>query len=121
MNDAKLPSFDKNTFMANFQGMEDLAHETIKSFLPTLPSLISDVEEAIDSKNALKLELAAHTLKGAVSNFYAEPSKILAWKLEQIGHAQTTLDANKIFFELKNELEGLRGALESLLNEWKAA
>lgn len=121
MSEEKAPSFDKKTFMANFDGMEDLAEETIRSFLSTLPGLISAVDLAIHTKNASKLELAAHTLKGAVSNFYAEPSRILAWKLEQIGHAQTTSDANKVFLEMKVELEVLCSALESLLSERRTA
>lgn len=47
--------------MMNFQGMEDLAHETIKSFLSALPDLVLAVETSILSKNASDLELAAHT------------------------------------------------------------
>ncbi len=113
--------FDRLTFMANFQGMEDLAEETIKSFLSTLPSLISAIDEAVRSANAAKLELAAHTLKGVVSNFYAEPSRLLAQEIEQIGHARSTANADKVFLELKTELERLHSALESLLNERTAA
>jgi HPt (histidine-containing phosphotransfer) domain-containing protein len=114
-------SFDKDTFMANFRGMEDLAYEAIASLLSALPSLISRVDEAIRLKNASELELAAHTLKGAISNFYAEPSEHLASKLEQIGHAQRTAGADRVHLEMKIELEGLRYALESLLNERKSA
>lgn len=120
MNSSNLPTFDKKAFIDNFQGMEDLAHDTIKIFLSTLPSLISEIEDAINSQNASKLNLTAHTLKGAVSNFYAEPSKLLAFKLEQLGHAQVMTDTEKIFFEMKTELERLRFSLESLLNEGRS-
>ncbi len=121
LSGTKLLPFDKDTFMANFRGMEDSAYETINSFLSILPSLISNVDEAIRLKNASALELAAHTLKGAVLNFYAEPSERLAGKLEQICHAQTTTGADNVFLEMKIELEKLRHALDSLLNERKPA
>lgn len=121
MSDAKPFPFDRQTFVTNFQGMEDLAAETVKSFLSTLPGLIAAIDEAIRSKNAANLELAAHTLKGAVSNFYAEPSNLLVQKLEQIGHSGTTMSADEVFLELKKELERLHSALDSLLNERTAA
>ena len=100
-------SFDKNTFLANFQGMEDLAHETAVNFLSTLPELVSKVEAAIHSKEAAKLEVTAHTLKGAVSNFYAEPSRLLAWKLEEKGKTKNLDGATETLTELKRELETL--------------
>ncbi len=121
MSDVRPLPFDRQTFMENFQDMEDLAVEAIKSFLSTLPSLVAAIDDAVRSENAAELELAAHTLKGTVSNFYAEPSELLAWKLEQIGHARTTMNANKVFLELKVELERLHRAFDSLLNERKAA
>lgn len=75
--------FDQITFLANFSGMEDLAMETIRSFISTLPALIAAIDQAIQSGKARDLELSAHTLKGAASNFYAEGSKRLAWQLEK--------------------------------------
>lgn len=121
MKDVKLQTFDKDMMMANFQGLEDLAFDSIESFLSTLPSLVSEIESAINSKSASQLELASHTLKGVVSNFYAEPSRLLAWKLEQIGHTQRTTGAEKIFVEMKIELDALQRELNSLLNKRKAS
>ncbi len=120
MSDVRPQPFDRQKFMANFQGMEDLAAEVIKSFLPTLPGLTSAIDDAVCSNNAEKLERSAHALKGAVSNFFAEPSTLLAWNLEQMGHARTTMNADKVFLELKTELVRLHSALEALLNEKKA-
>lgn len=114
-------SFDKVTFMTNFQGMEDLAHETIRSFLSTLPILLSAVEAAIQSKNAEELELSAHTLKGAASNFYAEPSRALAFQLEKMGHESSVDGADKVLAELKIAVTKLTADLNVLLNERKAA
>lgn len=113
--------FDQITFLANFSGMEDLAMETIRSFISTLPALIAAIDQAIQSGKARDLELSAHTLKGAASNFYAEGSKRLAWQLEKIGHEGRTNGAEPIFMELKIELDRLSAALSSLVNSAGAA
>lgn len=113
--------FDREIFMANFRGMEDLARETVSSFLSTLPVLISAVESAIQSKNASDLELAAHTLKGAISNFYAEPSRVLAWKLEVQGKERKLDGAEATLLELKAKLGALSIELQKVIDPKAAA
>lgn len=105
------PAFDRNAFLANFHGMEDLAIQTINSFLSTLPSVVSALEIAIQNRNAIDVELNAHTIKGVVSNFFAEPSRILALQLEQMGSANNLEQAEKLFMQLKDELQKLTEAL----------
>ena len=121
--DSKEPngSFDQKLFMTNFHGMEDLAYQTIESFIGALPKLVSDVEVAIKTNNAADLELSAHTLKGALSNFYAERSKLLAWQLEQAGHGKITPMAEQVFQSLKLELARLSSDLEAFMNQRKTS
>lgn len=113
-------SFDRATFMANFQGMEDLAQETIKSFLSIVPDLLLACERALQKKDMSEIERLAHTLKGALSNFYAEPSMDLAFKLEKMGHEKSINGADKVFVELKNAVAMLFGDLNALLIERNA-
>lgn len=111
--------FDRTAFWSNFYGMEDVAKDTILNFLDILPKIISQIEDAIKLKNPKSLEIAAYTLKGAVSNFYAEPSKLLAWRLEQISTGNgsnsdprcTMEGAGIVLSELKIELKRLQAAL----------
>jgi len=114
-------AFDRDIFLSNFHGMDDLISETISSFFTALPDLTSAIETAIREKNLADLELAAHTLKGVVANFYAEPSKLLAWKLEQIGHGQLNEDCEIVFRQLQVELSRLTNELQNLVNETKVA
>ena len=109
-------TFDRDSFSANFSGMEDLAQETILSFLTSLPKLLSEVEKALQTKNCAALELSSHTLKGALSTFFAEPTRELAWKLEQMGNTQSITDAEAVFQELKLHLDRLT---KDLHNETK--
>lgn len=118
-SDSNSPQFDqplnKNHFLANFQGMDDLVSETIKSFLEELPSLVSAIQSAIENKNQAELKLSAHTLKGATSIFYAEPCKFLAGRLEKMGETQITSDIDNIFQQLKIELVKLTQELQTMI------
>ncbi len=110
-------TFDCNTFMSNYQEIEDLAFEAIQVFLSTLPTLTSAIEESIHAKNFKAIELSAHTLKGAVSNFYAEQSRILAWKIEQMGHEKKIDGIQNIFDDLMLELKKFSEELQKLEEE----
>lgn len=109
-------TFDMQTFLSNFQEIEDLAEEVINSFLINLPLLVEPVKKAIDSDDAVELELTAHTLKGVISNFYAENARLLAAKLEKIGSDKSTKEAAIIYIELKNELDKLTIELKNFIN-----
>lgn len=115
--------FDEKTFFENFQGMEDLAQETIKNFLEHLPTLLSAVQKSIQSQNSEELEISAHSLKGALSNFYAEPARLLAWKLEELGNKKNPIqpDGDKLFQELQGELKRLTDALNVYASQRIAA
>lgn len=94
---------------------------SVEDFLRSLPQLTLAIEKAIENKNPNDLKIAAHTLKGAVSNFYAEPSRQLAWQLEQLGHSQKLDGAKDILSNLKTELKALEFALLQLTKKTNAA
>ncbi len=85
MSENKKKYFDENNFLVNFSGMEDLACETVGSFLQTSDELFAAVEKAIQSNDPKQIEITAHTLKGSVSNFYAKECYDLALKIEELG------------------------------------
>jgi len=107
--------------MSNFHGIEDLAYEAVQSFLNLLPGMILAIEVKISSREFDGLQISAHALKGAVSNFYAEPSRQIAWKLEQIACQQEEGPLEEILVQLKSELFCLERDLKILLMERSAA
>lgn len=113
--------FDQSAFLRNFNGMEDLALDTVLSFVKSLPPMLMQIENAISMGRPADLEMAAHNIKGAVSNFYAEPSKLLAWQLEQIGQGPNVDGSARIFLDLKDELSRLQKALLNGVNRKKSA
>lgn len=109
--------FDSATFLKNFVGMEDVARDAVRSFLELLPEMLTQLETAVGGGNPKELEVAAHTLKGVLSNFHAEPTRSLAWQLEQEGRQPGDLNKAAILNELSVELTLLRSELEEFLNE----
>lgn len=110
-------SFDQEKFFSNFHGMEDVAIDAIQSFIDAIPRFIAAIDSAIEKNNTDELELSAHTLKGSVSNFYAEPTKQLAWQLEQMGHKKELKNAKAVCAQMKVELAQLKNALGHALVE----
>lgn len=109
----KSPSFDICTFLANFHGMEDLATELAQSFLNNLPMYVADVEAAFDSRSFRLLEIAAHRLKGSISNFHAEAAREKAYRIETLSSdGQLNVAAiHATIVELKAELKRLESDL----------
>ncbi len=108
----KLP-FDKVKFLSQFQGMEDIAMGAVDSFLAALPKLVEELDASILEKNLPKIEITAHSIKGAVSVFYAEPSRTLAWQMERQAHEKKLENIEALLQELKGELEKLKLALSA--------
>lgn len=115
MKNSSTHIFDKTKFMKNFHGLETIAWELIATFLTTLPALKKKIEFAILSKDSLELELTAHTLKGVISNFHAEPAQKITKRLEEMGHNKITENNEEIFKELNLELDRLAIELQEYL------
>jgi CheY-like chemotaxis protein len=114
-------NFDRAKYESNFVGMEDLATATVESFLEQQVHLLSAIEDALLVKDSKALELSAHTLKGAVSNFFAEPTRLRAAKLEELGRLGQWDKTEEIHLELKAEAEKLNSDLHEFVRAKKVA
>ena len=106
--------FDHRALAANFSGLEDVLMDTIGNFLRLKSSLMQNIQNAIAAKDPKALEIAAHTVKGVVSNFFAESAKSIAWDLEQCGSRGDLSRADSSFIKLSEEIEKLCTALREL-------
>ncbi len=109
------PSFDVQKFISRFTDLEDLAVKSALIFLKSLPAMTSKIEIAIQQDQRKEIEVASHTLRGAVSNFYAEPSQFLALKLEKLSGKAKAPELNQVFKELTSELEKLTIEIQTWL------
>ena len=75
---------------------------------------MKEIRAAIDERDPKRLAIAAHTLKGAVSNFPATRAMDAAAKLEQVGKSGDFNGSEEAWALLASEMELLRPALMSL-------
>jgi CheY-like chemotaxis protein len=92
-----------------------LFQELVEIFVDDYPRLLAEIREALAQKDAWRLKVAAHTLKGAVANFEANAAFEAAKKLEKIGTEGNLEGAEEVFSELEQALERLHPALEKIL------
>src|SRR5262249_13832422 len=95
---------DKGAIWARVANDPQLLRELVQLFLDECPKLLGDVSDAVYRADAPKLKVAAHSLKGAVSNFSTWPAFEAALRLETMGHTG----------DLAHAAEGL-AALEAAL------
>jgi HPt (histidine-containing phosphotransfer) domain-containing protein len=81
------------------------------------PQLMGAIEEAIANGDDEALTSAAHTMKGALSVFGAEPARVLAERLEHASHAGEVADAPALYGQLGEAVERAETGLEALLAE----
>ena len=89
--------------------------QLVELFLADAPLLVESIRRAIEEKDARALQAAAHTLKGAVSNFAASAATGAAARLQQIGESGRLNGARAACDVLEKELEQVRGALSTIV------
>ncbi|MBF0210155.1 MAG: response regulator [Desulfamplus sp.] len=92
---------DINGLMKRIDGNKELAKQLIGIFLSTYQNKLSDIKQAIDTKNPDALRMAAHALKGMLLHFGKTIAEI-AFRLEAIGKSGDVNqeDAIKIYDHL---------------------
>jgi HPt (histidine-containing phosphotransfer) domain-containing protein len=105
---------DRETLVARVGGNAALLGAMAALFLDECPGYISGIRRAVAGRDAPALERAAHALRGAVSNFAAEPTAQAAQRLEQMGREGDLARSGQALRELEDELERLRPLLEGL-------
>ncbi len=96
--------------------MEFLA-ETIEMLEEDGPDLLGQIREAIASRDAEALGVAAHTYKGMVANFCAESTVAAALRLETLGKSGNLADAPEALAALEGLAQKLAPALRALLQD----
>jgi two-component system sensor histidine kinase/response regulator len=105
---------DRAAVLDRVGGDTDLLRDITAIFLSEYPGLVHEIREAVMAKDAKRLERAAHSLKGSVSNFGAQAATQAAYHLEVIGRRGELEAAGMALKALLEEFEQLEPALESL-------
>jgi HPt (histidine-containing phosphotransfer) domain-containing protein len=108
---------DKERLMKEFAGDEEILAELRDTFVGELPKMISAIESSISAADANALEIAAHTLKGAASNFQVSLIKEAAFVLEVQGKDKNMTGVAENFAKLRALLDELLIELASLITK----
>jgi two-component system, sensor histidine kinase and response regulator len=108
---------DRDVILERVGGDVEFLQELAGLFAEDCPKLLTEIRSAIASGDARGLEHAAHTLKGSVSNFAAEPAREAAYRLEMLGRNGNLMPAPEACFALEYEIERFTDALNALARQ----
>jgi HPt (histidine-containing phosphotransfer) domain-containing protein len=108
---------DRSKILERVGGDVDFFRELAGIFVEDCPKLLADIRIAISTRDSRTLEYAAHSLKGAVANFGAEPAREAALRLEMLGRAGDLTPAVEACSVLEQEIERFKAALTTLARQ----
>ena len=103
--------FDLASALARVRGDGVFLRELIGLFREESAELMRDLRQAIDRQDALQIQHAAHSLKGAAGNFAAPTVTDAAFALEMIGQRGSLSDADAAWHNLATALGGLHAGM----------
>jgi HPt (histidine-containing phosphotransfer) domain-containing protein len=78
-------TFNADELLASVDNDREFLAETVAMLADDAPGLIDQARTAAASQDAATVTEAAHTLKGMIANFRAEPARAVALELENLG------------------------------------
>jgi CheY-like chemotaxis protein len=98
-------------------GDEELLRQIVQRFLKNGPAMLEQIRQALVQGNAQALAFHAHTLKGALGNFFAQPAYEAARRLEMLGRQDDLAAAPSALDTLDHEIDRLRQTLVGFMQE----
>jgi len=92
-----------------------LLQEVLEAFFEEYPTLLRDLESALQTGDSAVVQRASHTIKGSLRLFGNVRSKELAERLERMGAAGTLGDAMESYETLKQILASLESQLQEAM------
>ncbi|MBZ5642413.1 MAG: response regulator [Acidobacteriia bacterium] len=113
-----VPAFDMDAALEYLGGDADLLREIAVMFQPQCEKCMGKLREAVSKGDAIGIEFAAHALKGAASNLFAQGSVEASLKLEELGRSGSTDGAREMLAVLESEISRLQLALRDIDKEY---
>lgn len=110
-------AFNETEALGRVGGDRDLLVELANLFLEQCPALVKEARLAVFQKDAPKVRVAAHTLKGSAATFAALPTVEAAQSLETIAGQGDLNGAARALTVLEESLRELKIALGRMLPE----
>ena len=111
------PVFDRETALDRVNGEAELLEEVIELFLTDAPNRLAEVRTALEQGDPKRLQMAAHSLKGAAGYVGADRTSAQALKLEKLGRRGELSQALDEYQLLEREIESLREAIAASITQ----
>lgn len=111
------PPLDREACLKRVEHDWGLLKELVAAYQSEAPSLLAKLDAGVANGHAAEVHHAAHTMKGLVSIFAAEPATAAALKLERLGKEDSLGEAPAVLAELRAALGRLEPALLALVEE----
>jgi two-component system sensor histidine kinase/response regulator len=107
----------RDEILERMEGDVDLLDEIVQLFIEDCPHLLTQMKDSIETGDGAGLRLAAHAMKGSLSNFGSLHAGALACELETMGKNGELTGAAPAFESLVTALEHLQPAMENLVSK----
>ena len=108
------PPLDRSAVLARFGGDADFAAECAEVLEAELPAMIESLRDGVRTGSAERLHRAAHTLKGALSNFCEDGPTRTAGQIDSLARDGRIDEARPLLAVLEQELAAFVLALRGL-------
>ena len=109
--------FDRQELLEELDGDREFLEESLEMLNADAPTLIGQIRAGIESNDAEKVRIAAHTIKSMVGNFCATPAFEAALNVETIGSSGDLTECVAGLDSLEEEVRRLQQELRKLLDE----
>ena len=105
--DQQMAGLNLSAALERVAGDLDLLREVARMFLEAAPDLMAEIMAAVESRDAAKLERAAHSLKGSIGTFAADHAWKAAYEVECLGRKGDLREAGAAVGSLQKALRQL--------------
>jgi CheY-like chemotaxis protein/HPt (histidine-containing phosphotransfer) domain-containing protein len=105
---------DRDYLLSRMDGDAKLLGDLARLFLEDYPHILAEARKALQRLDHQSLRMAAHRLRGAVSNFGATRAVFEAQKLEDLAEQKSLSGASSLLVSLEKEINRLAPALSAL-------
>ncbi len=109
------PALDRDKLLSELDGNTALLRRLAELFFEHTPALLRQIRTAVPAGDARALLLAAHTLKGSLLQFAAQPAATVAHQLEEAGEQKNFTSGPALLAALEHELGRFETELRALI------
>jgi signal transduction histidine kinase/DNA-binding response OmpR family regulator/HPt (histidine-containing phosphotransfer) domain-containing protein len=104
--------FDRTEALNRVGGSEEILRELVELFRTECPKQMIDIQQQHAVRDLPALGRAAHTLKGSVAIFAAQPAYEAALRIEKMGRSGDASNFDEAWHDLQSAIDRLMAALD---------